>query len=461
MSTRVFDRRAAAPVFSPPVIHAPNLLDRIDCAIDVGLGFFQKKHAAILDGQSIPPELRDDHDVTAMDLKGEIRARSEKAFALCSTGIPEAVVMQQCGFAAENLSETAATLAAVHPRVAGLVLDLYPFVLPHIIQGYDESPVHHISEVVRHAGLIAVGESLNEADTALLVVAALIHDAGIGPAVYPKIGESRVAAASGDVQAKLRKLGIASRLEHMVLGAEMVDPIFEACIAAGTQYRDILESIRVEVRRLVAEHDYCKIPLLEPDAAKHTAWLLRKDDRIGHFLWQADAGWMLTPRGIRIDIARANKLSTIEVETDPRNSVEARINRFAFNIRLHRDVVSLYRGALSQSEFDAYVFPPEGFLYRSATGYRLAQDYQKALIRTDGSDFLYTNYKGQAPKWHDALRSVAEGATGPLIRSAAINLLGLIGTASDEAEFIRGFEKAQDRDIANAAQTALINLCAA
>ena len=103
------------------------------------------------------------------------------------------------------------------PTLVTAIDELWPQVLPHLIKGNEVSPVHHIAYVVNFMVQICLAE-VSPMEMKRGVLAALLHDIGIGDCALPKISEASIKRASPEDKLQLRQDGIASRLEHMKLG---------------------------------------------------------------------------------------------------------------------------------------------------------------------------------------------------------------------------------------------------
>lgn len=249
------------------------------------------------------------------------------------------------------------------PDLLRMLEELWPQVLPYLIKGNGVSPVHHIAYVVNFMVRICQAE-VSATDMKRGVLAALLHDIGIGDCSLPKISEASIQRAEPDEKIRLRRDGIASRLEHMKLGAIISRDLLQGC---QTRHPDFLSDDDVEViLEIVGGHDYSKIPLMEDHVDRK--WLLSPGpaDWLKQCHWEADALWMLTPAGILIDLDREKE------ENTPAN----RHAKFIFNLGLHREIISLYAEAYSADEMQQFGFH-DGLLYRSETGYGLAKELER------------------------------------------------------------------------------------
>ncbi|MBS0203774.1 MAG: hypothetical protein JSS49_12790 [Planctomycetes bacterium] len=244
------------------------------------------------------------------------------------------------------------------PDLVAALDDLWPRVIPYLIKGNEVSPVHHIAHVVSFMARIGLIE-VSPIQLKQGVLAALFHDIGIGDCALPKISEASIQRAGPVERERLRRDGIASRLEHMKLGAAIASKQLLAC---QQQHPEFLTSEDVDVIvDIVGSHDFSKIPLMEDHVDRR--WLLSPDqaDWLKQCHWEADALWMLTPAGILVDLERENE----------ENTPENRRAKFLFNLGLHRQIISLYASAYSPAEMNQFGFH-DGLLYRSRTGYGLA-----------------------------------------------------------------------------------------
>lgn len=242
------------------------------------------------------------------------------------------------------------------PDLVSLLRLLWPEILPPLIKGSDVSPVHHIAWVVRFMAQIATRE-LNAIDRRRSVLAALFHDVGIGDCLLPKVSEASLRRAAPDELPALRALGIRSRQEHMEFGVIRARALLErfgGSLFSPADVETILETI--------GTHDNSKIPLMD-DVADRT-WLLTPDpaDWVKQCHWEADALWMLTMEGVAVDLDR---------DGTPWSPLAFQARR-DFNLSLHRKIVDIYRAAYPSEDYQRFGFH-EGTLYRSATGWALAQ----------------------------------------------------------------------------------------
>jgi hypothetical protein len=252
-----------------------------------------------------------------------------------------------------------------YPDVVWLLQTLYPEVVPHLIHGSRISPVHHIAHVVNFMATIALGEQLPAADVKRCIVGALFHDIGIGAATRPKISERMLAEATDPEQREyLRREGIASRCEHMEKGVVIAESILRPY---RRRHFSLLTADDIAViLDLVGTHDNGKIPLMDRECARH--WYLRPgpEDWLKQCHWEADALWMLCPDGLLVDIQRRNAVDT----------PAERQAQFLFNEQLHRAIVACYATACAaDGTFAQYGFR-DGLLYRTATGFALAQQFR-------------------------------------------------------------------------------------
>ena len=163
---------------------------------------------------------------------------------------------------------------------------------------------------------------------------------------------------------RLRRDGIASRLEHMKLGAVISRRLLQEY---QRQQPDALSDDDIAViLDIVGSHDYSKIPLMEEHVDRK--WLLTagRDDWLKQCHWEADALWMLTPAGILVDLERERE----------ENTLANRQAKFHFNLGLHRQIISLYAQAYSADEMHRFGFH-DGLLYRSTTGRELARNFEQ------------------------------------------------------------------------------------
>lgn len=261
-----------------------------------------------------------------------------------------------------------------YPEIIQALDHLWPQVIPYLIKGNEVSPIHHIPYVVQFMARIGLAE-LTPLELKRGVLAALMHDIGIGDCALPKISEASIQRAEPAEKERLRRDGIASRLEHMKLGVEIARQLLGDY---RRQHAGFLSEEDLEVvLEIIGSHDFSKIPLMEDHVDRK--WLLRCDrqDWLKQCHWEADALWMLTPAGIQVDLERERE----------ENTPENRRAKFMFNLGLHRQIINLYAEAYSPAEMQEFGFH-EGLLYRSLTGYALAKMLEQQSIseRTQVTD---------------------------------------------------------------------------
>jgi hypothetical protein len=273
-------------------------------------------------------------------------------------------IAEQLEFSQQPLQQTRELLAD-HPQLVHALDELWPKVLAFLIKGNEVSPVHHIPYVVRFMTQIGLAE-VSPAEMKQGVLAALLHDIGIGDCSLPKISEHSIQRATGEERVRLRRDGIASRLEHMKLGVEISRGLLADYRRQDPGYLSD-EDIGV-ILDIVGSHDFSKIPLMEDHVDRK--WLLKpgRDDWLKQCHWEADALWMLTPAGILVDLERERE----------ENTAATRQAKLKFNLSLHRQIVSLYAQAYSPEEMKSFGFR-DGLLYRSTTGYALASELTASL----------------------------------------------------------------------------------
>ena len=241
--------------------------------------------------------------------------------------------------------------------------EMWPQVLPYLIKGNEVSPIQHIAYVVRFMVQICLRE-VSALEMKRGVLAALLHDIGIGDCSLPKISEASIQRAEPDEKVRLRRDGIASRLEHMQRGVVISRGLLQIC---QRQHPNALLDGDIDViLEIVGSHDDSKIPLMEDHVDRK--WLLGPgpEDWLKQCHWEADALWMLTPAGILVDLERERE------ENTPAN----RRAKFEFNRGLHRQIITLYAEAYSAEEMHTFGFR-DGLLYRSQTGYGLARNQEQ------------------------------------------------------------------------------------
>jgi hypothetical protein len=258
-------------------------------------------------------------------------------------------------------SDALATLASF-PDVVTILDHLYDPVLPYLIQGYENSAVHHAAYAVSFMARIATAE-LRGPDVKRGVVAALLHDIGSGDSFLPKITEEMIRKAPAPARDRLRTDGIRYRREHMEKGVAISRQLLETYQLQHPHA--ITEDDLAVILDIVGTHDNCKIPLME--ATVNRRWLLRCDPQewIKQCHWESDALWMLCPAGILIDLEREHE------EDTPQN----RKAKFTFNLGLHAEMVDVYRRAYSEKEMEQFAFR-DGLLYRTAMGHQIAMGFK-------------------------------------------------------------------------------------
>jgi len=273
-----------------------------------------------------------------------------------------AKITEQIELAREPWSDARKTLSA-YPEVVTILDDLYCHVLPYLIKGYENSAIHHIAHVVNFMARIGTSE-LPRHDVKRGVIAALLHDIGSGDSFLPKVTEEMIKKAPKAKQDHLRIEGVKYRREHMDKGVEISRGLLETY---QLQHPHALTDTDLQaILDIVGTHDDCKIPLMEKKVKKK--WLLRagEADWLKQCHWEADALWMLCPDGILIDLER-------EREEDTADNRRA---KFRFNLRLHGEIVKVYRKAYSKRDFDRFRFRGK-LLYRTKTGYRMAMRFKR------------------------------------------------------------------------------------
>ena len=262
--------------------------------------------------------------------------------------------MKQIELADEPMKDAMQVLSK-YPKVVQILQELYPRILPFLIKGHEDSPIHHIAYVVKFMALITTSEkNLSASEVKRGVLAALLHDIGIGECILKKITERMIQDAPPEKRDVLRKAGIEARLEHMKKGEDLSKLLLEEY---ATRNPAMLSREEITpILDIVSTHDNCKIPMMEEKVDKK--WLLRPppDDWLKQCHWEADALWMLTPAGILVDLERE------QYEDTPEN----RRKRFRYNFGLHKKIVNLYREAY-KDEVKEFEFR-DGTLYRTDMG---------------------------------------------------------------------------------------------
>jgi hypothetical protein len=271
-------------------------------------------------------------------------------------------IAEQLKLSRDPLADARRRLAG-HATIPAAIDELWPQVIPHLIKGNEVSPVHHIAHVVNFMVQICL-EEVSPVEMKRGVLAALLHDIGIGDCALPKISEASIKRANPRDKEQLRRDGIASRLEHMQRGVAISRGLLH-------DYRRrnplaLTDGDITVILDIVGSHDYSKIPLMEDHVDRK--WLLSpgREDWLKQCHWEADALWMLTPAGILVDLERDQE------ENTPAN----RRAKFQFNLGLHRQIVTLYAKACSPEEMTQFGFH-DGLLYRTKTGYELAKHFER------------------------------------------------------------------------------------
>ncbi len=274
-------------------------------------------------------------------------------------------IAEQIELAREPWSQAMKLLAA-DPILISALDHLWPQVLPFLIKGNEVSPVHHVAYVVSFMARICLVE-VTPLEMRRGVLAALLHDIGIGDCALPKISEASIKRAAPEEAVRLRHDGIASRLEHMKLGVVISRGLLQDY---QRQHSDALSDDDIAViLDIVGSHDYSKIPLMQDHVDRQ--WLLGpgRNDWLKQCHWEADALWMLTPAGILVDLERERE----------ENTAANRQAKFQFNLSLHRQIISLYAEAYSADEMLRFGFH-DGLLYRSVAGYELARHFERCQM---------------------------------------------------------------------------------
>jgi hypothetical protein len=214
----------------------------------------------------------------------------------------------------------------------------------------------------------------------------------------------------------------------MELGASLAEGILARYQQLELPHHDLLAFTVPGILRIIGEHDNSKVPLLEPDLTKHRSWLLRAGepkDWLMQLHWEADALWMLHRDGLRIDLARTAKVPLKEFIGSSGDTDAGAIAQFAYNFHLHRRIVELYQRAYPQKEdFAAFGFPHQGYLYRSASGQRIAEEARNNIVEI-GNAFM-DSFPAVVPgssKLDRLVHLAIHGDTGDA--GAALALLGL------------------------------------
>jgi len=279
-----------------------------------------------------------------------------------------------------------------HEKSAKILEDLFPIVLPDLIEGHQISPVHHPAHVVSLMSEILLGEKATEDEVKLGVVTALLHDVALGRAGEGKIRKADIDAAFQEsIQKGEEKVeeGVRSRRRHMELGAEIADRVLHAYNACfGDAFSD---KEMAEIRRLIGIHDNPSVQEYElrRKTQSGAVWVFFPEDRLAMFLREADRLWMLTEEGIKTDLERDCKAAREKVRKNGADPDQAAVDpkkRVDDNIQRHRDEAVIYQKTLPGWLFVRYGFK-DGALYRTGTGYSVfgrSQDTLRRLLK-DGT----------------------------------------------------------------------------
>lgn len=275
--------------------------------------------------------------------------------------------------------------------VAQIIEALYPKVLPYLIKGQDESPIHHAAHVLNSMAEILIDEyqkdredRVTDDEVKVGMIAVLFHDSGVGYSTIRKIVESEIDDRQKDVDQMpidteerrklkekaqkdvddLRKKAILARQQHMIAGKKITRLLLGE-FNREHQGSNLVLSKKVipDVLDIVKRHDNMKIPLLEnPPNPK---WLHKsgREDWLMQLHWEADSLWMDTEDGIEYDLMRARRTPGARVRTP--------LEQLDYNISLHRKSVDTFKKVFG-SAVEAYNFK-DGLLYRSEIGYQIFQ----------------------------------------------------------------------------------------
>lgn len=359
---------------------ASSLADGIASATRKGISLFteKKKMAIQKEQEGLKAEQnkpKDKQDAKKIDAARKAIEKAQKAI-----GEVERLVKTQNELAMVPLNQAIQRLKENHHQdVAEILIDLYPIVLPYLVNGQDESPVHHIAHVVNFMSEILVGEvgkKISPEDVKRGIIATLLHDIGIGGSVLPKITENMVKNEVDLAKREaLRAAAIDSRKEHMEKGAEIARGILEEYNKITGQKAFSGGDIET-ILHIVGKHDNSKIPLMMvlqkydnsdiPEAVSKDIkeYLLTSGDSdwLMQLHWEADALWMLSSDGLLVDLKRQGEADT------PKN----RLEKITYNMGLHREVVNkVYKKIFNDSDLKKFGFRKD-LLYRSSTGYKIA-----------------------------------------------------------------------------------------
>jgi enamine deaminase RidA (YjgF/YER057c/UK114 family)/tRNA A-37 threonylcarbamoyl transferase component Bud32 len=293
-------------------------------------------------------------------------------------------VEEQKRMARDTLDEALKVLRDNDQRGLADKLDgLYDRILPYIVKGQDESPIHHVAYVMKFASKILVSErkkgKITDDDIAIVMIAALFHDSGIGYQTVRKIVESDFKDLPPETASRLMDKAILSRNQHMTKGAEVFDLFSENIrmdfsLSAGSI---------AKIRKIVNGHDNAKIPLLQvivnelngkPEAGFDEGLLIQtpadnttepgNNDNIDWLMQihlEADMLWMVSKDGVDVDIERAirNRKKPMSIPDQLRH-----------NVAQHRKTVGLVYDKAKTIRSSDYKFR-DGYIYRSGEGYNI------------------------------------------------------------------------------------------
>jgi hypothetical protein len=198
----------------------------------------------------------------------------------------------------------------------GATLDgLFAFVLTpeDLPADVAETPVEHPATVLAHMMEIAAGEGFGWDEVRRAAAASLLHD--IWP-IQRITREMRRAAATDAEREELERIAKARREEHMARGRDRARERLEAFNAALPPDAGPFTPEDIEaVAALIAVHDNPSI------GAK-----ILPEDRLAVAFREADRLWMLTPQGLRGDLAR--KGIAAPTDGDMARQAEANLESF-------------------------------------------------------------------------------------------------------------------------------------
>ena len=260
-------------------------------------------------------------------------------------------------------------------ELRGMLPSVFWASLPHFVEGREQNPIHHNTQVLDNMVQIGLGERPPYREFRNAVLLALLHDIGNAVCRRQKFKTDEVVAAlQKDVQEGTRTAlkAIAFRLEHMNYGPELARDVLKPFVSQGKLGDDDVHLMG----RAISVHDYPSIEKVLKDLADKTQttlgykpgdFLLPFDSspfgRLIVWLREADRLFMLSEQGVikdlrdgRKDVTACNVLAKLES-----------------NAKKHEDEFKLYERADRAEGFRGKT------LYRTGTGYEMFIEFAKFL----------------------------------------------------------------------------------